>query len=62
MREVRLTLSGFVILSALFCSSAWIAMHALWKLQATGQGISAIIWPGALFGLGMGFITYVNRK
>jgi hypothetical protein len=62
MREIRLRLSGFVLLSSLFCGSAWIAFHALWKLQETGQGVWRIVWPGLLFGVLMGYFTYLNRR
>jgi hypothetical protein len=62
MREVKLTLSVFVILSSLFCGSTWIATHALWRLQAAGQSVWGFVWPGLLFGVGMGFFTYIDRR
>jgi hypothetical protein len=62
MREVRLRLWRFVLLISLFCGSAWIAIHALWKLQGVGQGVWGIVWHGLLFGVGMGFFTYIDRK
>ena len=62
MREMKLTLWGLVLLSSLSSGSAWIAIHALWKLQAAGQGVWTIVWPGLLFAAGMGFFTYINRR
>lgn len=62
MREVRLRLWRFVLLISLFCGSAWIAIHALLRVQEAGQGVWGIVWPGLLFAAGMGFFTYIDRK
>jgi hypothetical protein len=62
MREVKLTLWGLVLLSSLCCGSGWIAIHALWRLQAAGQSVWSFVWPGLLFGAGMGFFIYIDRR
>lgn len=62
MREIKLPLWRLVYLSSVFCGSAWIAIHAVWKLHDVGQGVWRIVWPGLLFGVIMGCFTYFDRR
>jgi hypothetical protein len=61
MQEFRLRLSGLVLSSSLFCGPSWIAIHALWKLQAAGQGAWGVVWSGLLFAVGMG-VPYIHQQ